>query len=211
MIGQMPKANAQTNESKPTSGDVTRRRLLAASASLIVERGWSAVTTRAVAERAGVNQALVHYHFGSIDNLRRESVMARLMPAIDGLIDELLDDRPLPESIHRVMRLIDHFDLRTENGVLMAEAILQATRDPSVTEAMAGIIGSWGEMLGPRLVVAQERGVVRDDIPAEQLTPVIASFLDGFLLQRMADPYLEAGEAADTLIALLSPSGEDTP
>ena len=43
-------------------GDVTRQRLLAASSSLIVERGWSAVTTRAVAERAGVNQALVHYY-----------------------------------------------------------------------------------------------------------------------------------------------------
>ena len=67
---------------------MTRARLLSAAASLIAERGWSAVTTRAVAERAGVNQALVHYHFGSIDNLRREAVMARLTPAIEGLLEE---------------------------------------------------------------------------------------------------------------------------
>ena len=158
-----------------------------------------------------MNQALVHYHFGSIDNLRRDSVMAGLMPAIQGLIDELLDDRPLPESIHRVMRLIDDFDVETEVGVLMAEALLQATRDPSMTEAMAGIMGSWGETLGPRLMVAQERGVVRGDIPPERLTPVIASFIDGFLIQRMADPGLDAAAAADTLITLLSPPVEDTP
>ena len=182
-----------------------------ASATLIVELGWSAVTTRAVAERAGVNQALVHYHFGSIGALRRESVMTRLTPAIQELIDELLDERPLTESIRRVMRLIDGFDLGTETGVLMAETLLQATRDPSVAEAMGGIIGSWSEMLGPRLMVAQERGVVRADIPADRLTAVLASFLDGFLIQRMANPDFDADVAADTLIALLSPRGEDRP
>lgn len=206
----MPKADAQAKE-VPTSGEATRRRLLSASASLVIERGWSAVTTRSVAERAGVNQALVHYHFGSIDNLRRESVIARLMPEVQGLVEELLDDRPLSESIQRVMHLIDRFDLETETGVLMAEALLQATRDPSMTQAMGGILGSWSELLGPRLLVAQERGVVRGDIPAERLTPVLASFLDGFLIQRMAEPNLDAEAAAETLIALLSPPGEETP
>ena len=44
---------------------------------------------------------------------------------------------------------------------LPAEALLQATRDPSVAQDMAGVMGSWAEMLGPRLAVAQERGVVR--------------------------------------------------
>ena len=207
----MPKAVAQDTGEKPASGDVTRGRLLRASATLIVELGWSAVTTRAVAERAGVNQALVHYHFGSIGNLRRESVTTRLTPAIQELIDELLDERPLTESIRRVMRLIDGFDLGTETGVLMAETLLQATRDPSVAEAMGGIVGSWSEMLGPRLVVAQQRGVVRADIPSDRLTAVLASFLDGFLIQRMADPGFDADVAADTLIALLSPRGEDRP
>jgi AcrR family transcriptional regulator len=205
----MPKSSAQSSAEKSTGGAVTRRRLLSAAAGLIVERGWSGVTTRAVAERADVNQALVHYHFGSIDNLRRESVMARLMPAIQGLAEELLDERPLGESIHRVMRLIDGFDLGTETGVLMAEAMLQATRDPTVAEAMGGLMGSWGEMLGPRLMVAQERGVIRADIPAERLTKALASFLDGYLIQRMADPDFEAEVAAETLNALLEPPGEE--
>lgn len=205
----MPKANAQTPQEAAPSGAVTRQRLLSASAELIVERGWSGVTTRAVAERAGVNQALVHYHFGSIGNLRRDSVVARLMPAIGELVEELLDERPLTESIPRVMRLIDGFDLGTETGVLMAEALLQATRDPGMTEAMSGIMGSWAELLGPRLVVAQERGVVRADIPAERLTSVLAAFLDGFLIQRMAAPELDVEAAATTLNALLSPPRED--
>ena len=78
-----------------------------------------------------------------------------------------------------------------------------------MTEALGGIMGSWSEMLDPRLRVAQERGVIRDDIPAEHLTPVIAAFLDGFLIQRMADPDFDATATADTLIQLLGPPGEE--
>jgi AcrR family transcriptional regulator len=37
--------------------------LLQAAAELIAEVGWGRVSSRMVAERAGVNNALVHYHF----------------------------------------------------------------------------------------------------------------------------------------------------
>ncbi|MEX1297218.1 MAG: TetR family transcriptional regulator C-terminal domain-containing protein, partial [Candidatus Limnocylindrales bacterium] len=116
---------------------------------------------------------------------------------------------PLPESMHRVMRHIDDFDLGTETGVLMAEALLQATRDPAVAGAMGGVMDSWSELLGPRIVKAQERGVVRSDIPAQHLAPLLASFLDGYLIQRMADPAFDPVVAADTLNALLAAPSED--
>jgi AcrR family transcriptional regulator len=47
----------------------TRERLLAAARKVLIEDGLTAVTTRRVATEANVNQALVHYHFGSIENL----------------------------------------------------------------------------------------------------------------------------------------------
>jgi AcrR family transcriptional regulator len=205
----MPKANAQLSPAKAQAGEVTRSRLLVAASSLIVERGWGSVTTRAVAERAGVNQALVHYHFGTMEALLTEAAVARMMPEVRALIDELLDDRPIPESLHRVMALMDRFDLGSELGVLMAEAMLQATRDERVAEAMGGVIGSWAELLEPRIAVAQERGVVRDDVHPASLARIIAAMLDGFLIQRMADPGLDADRAADTLIQLLSPAAKE--
>lgn len=51
------------------TGQATRRALLDAAQELLVFKGLSEITTRKVAERAGVNQALVHYHFGSIEEL----------------------------------------------------------------------------------------------------------------------------------------------
>jgi AcrR family transcriptional regulator len=51
------------------AGDATRRALLDAAEELLVTKGMAAITTRKVAEQAGVNQALVHYHFGTIEEL----------------------------------------------------------------------------------------------------------------------------------------------
>ena len=206
----MTKSDAQTKGSAP-AGDGTRVRLLDAAAALIAERGWGSVTTRAVAERAAVNQALVHYHFGTMDRLLTEAAVAGLEPDLRALIDELLDDRPIPESIHRVMGLVDRFDLGTEMGVLMAETLLQATRDAQVAEAMGGVVGSWAELLEPRLRLAQERAIVRADIGPGQLARVIAAMLDGFLIQRMADPGLDADQLADTLVLLITPPRKEEP
>ena len=211
ILGQMPKSYAQQEPAPAASGDVTRARLMEAAAALVAERGWGSVTTRAVADRAGVNQALVHYHFGNMQRLLREAVLARLAPVVEGLADELLDDGPFPEGIRRTMQLLDQFDLESETGVLRAEALLRATRDEQVAGAMAGFIGSWTEMLEPRLITAQERGVVRADIPADALARILAAVFDGYLIQRMADPATNTQLATTTIIALLAPTGEGTP
>jgi AcrR family transcriptional regulator len=50
----------------------TRDKLIAAAAAILTEEGSGAISTRHVADRAGVNQALVHYHFTSIENLMLE-------------------------------------------------------------------------------------------------------------------------------------------
>ena len=47
----------------------TRARLLSAASELIAERGWASVSTRDLAARAGVNPALVNYHFGGKSQL----------------------------------------------------------------------------------------------------------------------------------------------
>ena len=43
--------------------------LLDAAERLLVERGHAGLTTRALAAEAGVNHGLVHYYFGSLENL----------------------------------------------------------------------------------------------------------------------------------------------
>ncbi len=47
--------------------DTTRQAILDATLALVGERGFSALTSRAIADRAGVALGLVNYHFGGKD------------------------------------------------------------------------------------------------------------------------------------------------
>jgi AcrR family transcriptional regulator len=52
--------------------DETKTRILEATDHLFGTLGFDATTTRDIAERSGVNKALIHYHFGSKDELLAE-------------------------------------------------------------------------------------------------------------------------------------------
>lgn len=49
--------------------DQTREKILEAADQLFGELGFDVATTRDIAERSGVNKALIHYHFGTKDDL----------------------------------------------------------------------------------------------------------------------------------------------
>jgi len=53
----------------PADDSVTRTALLDAAAAIMLEEGYAAVTTRRLAQRAGVNNGLVSYYFGTMDAL----------------------------------------------------------------------------------------------------------------------------------------------
>jgi AcrR family transcriptional regulator len=51
------------------SGEATRKALLDAAEDLLISEGAAGITNRKVANRAGVNRALVYYHFHSMEEL----------------------------------------------------------------------------------------------------------------------------------------------
>ena len=61
----------------PRGRDAVMRAILAAAGELLVERSPREVTVRDVAERARVNHALVHRHFGTKDQLMRAVLVSR--------------------------------------------------------------------------------------------------------------------------------------
>jgi AcrR family transcriptional regulator len=53
----------------PTATQSTKRRVIAAASTLFAERGYRGTTVRDIAQRARVNLAAAHYHFGSKETL----------------------------------------------------------------------------------------------------------------------------------------------
>ena len=56
------------------SADATRERILTAALDLFSERSFEGASTRLIAERAGVQQPLLAYHFGTKEELWRMAV-----------------------------------------------------------------------------------------------------------------------------------------
>ena len=73
----------------PTADSATRTKLLDAAERLLVAEGYPAVTSRRVEREAGLGSKLLHYHFGTMDELfvamfrrRAEEGMQRFADAI---------------------------------------------------------------------------------------------------------------------------------
>jgi AcrR family transcriptional regulator len=97
---------------RPRDSAATRRALLAAARALFATAGYDATTVRAVADRAGVNQALVFRHFGSKDGL--------FAAAVTGQALEVLHDGPAEQVLPRTLRAIMAADGGEESTLFLA-------------------------------------------------------------------------------------------
>lgn len=120
----------------------TREQLIAGTLATIRERGVAGVSARSVGARAGVNQALVFYHFGSVDNLLAESCrsetaafVARYRARFDAVtsLRELL-------AVGRDV----HADGRAGGQVtVLAQLLAAAQANPTLRAATAECLRSW--------------------------------------------------------------------
>jgi AcrR family transcriptional regulator len=64
----------KTRRRKSRDPEATREALLRAATELIARHGYEGVRVEAIARRAGVNKALISYHFGGKKNLYRAAI-----------------------------------------------------------------------------------------------------------------------------------------
>ena len=194
----MDKSNGQAGRTVASSP--TREKLMAAAAELIAELGWGRVTTRAVAERAGLPHGAVSYHFRGKQELLIEAAMfafARAIPAdqfaalagvedLIGLIAAEVADR---DAIDPVL------------SRLMFEAMGEAERDTALRERMGAMLAQYRAMMIAAVRAEQERGVVFTGAPADAIATLLGAVGDGLLLHARLDPGLDVHGALRTLLA----------
>src|SRR5688572_33311185 len=74
-MASSPGQSSQPTGARGPRSASTREQLMAAAAELIAELGWGRVTTRAVAERAGLPHGPVSYHFRGQQALPAEAAL----------------------------------------------------------------------------------------------------------------------------------------
>jgi AcrR family transcriptional regulator len=198
----MDKSNGQAGRTAASAP--TREKLMAAAAELIAELGWGRVTTRAVAERAGLPHGAVSYHFRGKQELLIEAAMfafARAIPA-----DEFAALAGVEDFIGLVSaEVADRDGIDPVLSRLMFEAMREAERDPALRERMGAMLARYRELMIQTVRAGQERGTVFAGAPADAIATLLGAVGDGLLLHTLLDPDLDVHAALDALRALLAP------
>src|ERR671938_365559 len=184
--------------------EVAQTALLDAAERLLIEDGHAGITTRKVAAEAGVNHGLVHYYFGSIEEL--------LFQAMERYTQRLLDrqralyaaDMPFIEKWRQAMRYIDE-DLAAGYPKIWAELHAVAWNRPQFQQRIVQVHLQWREIFGAALSRAKdELDFSRTPFSPDAFVALVATFNAGLLLERLVDLDRGHGELLEAMDAWLS-------
>jgi AcrR family transcriptional regulator len=120
----------------------TRQRLIAGAIDTIRQHGITGTSARTIAATAGVNQALVFYHFGSVRELLavacQTATEARVTPFLARL-DKVADLRELlslGRELHAGERALG-------NVTVLAQLLAGAQADPHLAETTSAALHQW--------------------------------------------------------------------
>lgn len=81
--------------------DTTEQRIFDAAHEVFTQKGMDGATMQEIADRAGINKALLHYYYRSKDKLYEAVARAVLSKAVSALRQVIEKDMPLEEKIRR--------------------------------------------------------------------------------------------------------------
>ena len=175
--------------SKTSARSAAEEALLDAAERLLVEVGHAGITTRKLAETAGVNNGLVHYYFGS-----NEALLVRALERFtDGLIARqrqlYASDLPFVEKWRTAMRYLVADDQTYEKIWLELQAM--AWNDEGLRERLARVNAEWRAVLTEAFREPhRELGI---EMPLDALVSIVMTFNLGIIVERLGG--IEAGHA----------------
>jgi TetR/AcrR family transcriptional regulator len=133
---------AKRRERERRDPQATRQALLQAGAALFSERGFDGVSIEDVADGAGVNKALISYHFGG----KRALYVAILESAFASMAERLKEiEREAPDARHGLRAFLAAFAQTTRERpgfpTLFMREVLSTGIEPTVLPPLLEIIG----------------------------------------------------------------------
>jgi AcrR family transcriptional regulator len=152
--------------------------LIEAAIAVLRESGFAGASTRRIAQRAGCNQALVFYHFGSVNDLlvaALEEVSARRMTAYRGLLDRT---GSLTDLI-AAARTVFEADLDAGHVTVLTEMISGAQSVPGLGERVAACLAPWREFAATAVRDVLAASPVAQLLPAEEAAHAVVAGILG--------------------------------
>ena len=152
-----------------------------AAERLLVDLGHAGISTRRLAEEAGVNHGLVHYYFGSNEQLLVRTLERFTERLIARQRELYAADTPFAEKWRTAMRFLVAEDFAYEKVWLELQAL--AWNDDALKERLARVNGEWRALLTEAFADPhRELGV---PMPLEALVSLVMTFNLGIMVERL--------------------------
>ena len=158
---------------------------LDAAERLLVEVGHAGITTRRLAAEAGANQGLVHYYFGSMDEVFVQ-VLERFTGRLVARQREMYAaDVPFIEKWRAAWRFQED-DLEAGYSKIWMELQALSWNHPDLRPRVARVNDEWRSVLRDAFRrAADEYELDEERFPVEALVAMTMTFGQGFALERL--------------------------
>jgi AcrR family transcriptional regulator len=171
-------------------GHETEQALLDAAEHLLVEIGYAAITTRKLAEAAGVNHGLVHYYFGSNEALLVQALERFTERLITRQRELYASELPFDQKWRTAMDYLVSEDASYEKVWLELQAL--GWNNPEVRAHLAAVNKEWRSVLTEAF--AEPHRELSIDMPLDALVALVMAFNLGIIVERLGG--IETGHEA---------------
>jgi len=160
----------------------TTETIVEAALETLRQRGFAGATSRAIARTGGFNQALVFYHFGSVENLLVAALERTSRERLARYRAAVADAQTLDELIP-VMADLWQQDKASGNVRVISQMVAGAVDRPELARRIVGLMEPWQELA--RETVAR---ILPPVLPANEAAHAIVTFYLGVNLMTNLDP-----------------------
>ena len=171
---------------RPEQSTQTQAALVAGAIEALREVGFAGASAREIASRAGCNQALVFYHFGSVNELllaALDDVSARRLAAYKDIVDRATTLTGLIDSAQSIFGE----DLDAGHVAVLVEMITGAQSTPGLGEQVAARLAPWRDFAESAVHRGMAGSPVALMLPAKEIAHAVVAGILGLELLASLD------------------------
>jgi TetR/AcrR family transcriptional regulator len=155
--------------------------LLDAAERLLVDAGHAGITTRRLAEEAAVNHGLVHYYFGSNENLLARTLERFTERLVERQRALYASDEPFAEKWRTAMRYLVSEDQTYQKIWLELQAL--AWNNEDLQARLVRVNSEWRAVLTDAF--AEPHRELKIEMPLDALVSLVMTFNLGIIVERL--------------------------
>jgi AcrR family transcriptional regulator len=182
------RAPALSAPARSLSGEKAQRNVDAMRRS-VARRGTVGSTFDHVSREAGVSRGLLHYYFGTKEQLLVEAVRRDCELRMERLERQLSTAQTADDFIDLMAQSLQETVRQDPDFVtLVFELFTLSRRHPDIAIEYAGLMRRTREQVAEMLAAAQGEGILRLHAEPEAVAEILFSLGDGFALRMLSEP-----------------------